>query len=597
MRRARAIAFAAALIIVAAPARPEGQLPVSLDILGNVTNAAKPVANALVVALNLASFEAIQTYTSPDGSFQLPALQSGIYKIIALKYGFAPATTTVLPGQATQRVTLKMSSEKAVTGRKKVNQELWELRGSLPADVLREIDLVMAPPQQVATSNSSSYDMPRFRGEMVSMTASGNGGQYAQTGVGVQSRLGDGWQIGIRGDLQRIDDPSALTESGGPAAEASVMEMELRSSPTTAYRVATTQSSWRYRETAEESGQSAAQLRSHNFEWEHGEARVRVHYLAHDNLFTQGPGSDVLEIAGATNVISTRRNDLGVSLRVRQESLRSSNLEPLRSANVAARGSVAVAPTFAVQYGVSSRLGVDSSEWAPRTGFEWRVDDRTSLVASVEYKMLDQSASAGAIVPGLVGWSDDQYALPRYSYSFGFVSSRNENNQFSAIATVTAADEAMRIVFHDGFSQFWDGLYIESGDLRRDIRLAYRRDFGPHFAIDVATTAGTATPEAQSERLEKSYVIGDVQTIFVPTGTTLAVSYREIQQPQAANLPEYHSARMYVRMAQSLWLPIDMKLLLGVELARVENSPFLLDPMVSDDETARRYMGGLALNF
>ena len=590
MRRARAIAFASVLTM-ALPASPDVPVPAALQVLGSVTNAARPVANALVIALNLTSFEAIQTYTSTDGSFKLPPLQTGIYKVIAVKYGFAPAIATVVPGQPNQRVNLKMQDEKPANGRQKVNQELWELRGSMPADVLRELDFAMAAPQQ----QSASYDMPRFRGEMVSMTgvASENAAHFAQTGVGVHSRLGETWQIGIRGDMQRIDDPSDSKSVGSPAAEAAVMEMELRSSPNNAYRVATTQSSWRYRETAEDQ----AELRSHNFEWLRGDAHLKVRYLEQDNVFGTA-GSDVFEIAGATNIISTRRNDFGVSLRVRQESVRSSaNMDPMRTASLSARGSVEVVPAFAIEYGVSSRLGLDRTEWAPRTGFQWRVDKNTALVASVEYKLLDQATSAGALLPSLVVWSDDQSLLPRYSYSFGFVQDQDEHNQFSAIATVTAADAPLRVVFDDGSSQFWDGLYIDSGDIRRDIRLTWRHDFGPRLAVDVATTAGTATPRQYSNSIAKAYVIGDVQTIFVPTGTTLAISYREIRQPQVNDAPQYHSARMNARIAQSLYLPIDVKLLLGVELARVENSPFLLDPMLGADETARRYVGGLALNF
>src|SRR5688572_30781369 len=86
MRRTRAIVVAAALALVASPARPEVTLPAVLQVLGNVTNAARPVANALVIALNLSSFEAIQTYSGADGSFALPPLQNGIYKIIAVKH-------------------------------------------------------------------------------------------------------------------------------------------------------------------------------------------------------------------------------------------------------------------------------------------------------------------------------------------------------------------------------------------------------------------------------------------------------------------------------------------------------------------------------
>ncbi|MEO6487956.1 MAG: carboxypeptidase-like regulatory domain-containing protein [Thermoanaerobaculia bacterium] len=593
MRRIRALAFATALTVIAAPAQPEVALPSVLQILGSVSNAARPVGNALIIALNLSSFEAFQTYTGADGSFVLPPLRNGIYKVIAVKHGFVPSSTTVLPTSSDRhKVTFRLQNEKQAGG-KSTSHEIWELRGSLPADILRELDLVMNPQQ------SAAYDVPRFKGEMVSMTSVANAQatpSFAQTGLGVQSRIGETWQIGIRGDMQRIDDPTdGATFGGESAAEAAVMEIEMRSSPTNAYRVASTQTTWRYRETLDEGPSRAAGLRSHNFEWQHGDARVKVRYFGHDNLFQSLAGSDTFEIAGDTTVLQTRRAGIGVSLRVRQESVRSSNLDALRTADIAADGTVEVVPSLILHYGMGSRLGIDRSEWAPRTGFQWKLTKDTSLVGSAEYKVLNDMPAAAAL-PSLVVWSDDYQVLPSYSYSLGVVSSRNESNRLSAMATISAADTPLRVVFNDGFQQFWDGLSVDSGDIRRDVSLAYRHDFGGAFAIDIATTAGIASPLQFSDAAQKVYVTGDLQTIFAPTGTTLVLSYREIQQPETKGKRDYHSTRFNVRMAQSLYLPIDVKLLLGIELARAENSPFLHDPLLSQ-EAAKRYIGGLALNF
>ena len=85
MRRFRALAVAAAMMIAAAPARSETPLPAALDVLGTVTSAAHPVASALVIALNLQDLKSVQTWTAADGSFSLPQLRGGIYKIIAVK--------------------------------------------------------------------------------------------------------------------------------------------------------------------------------------------------------------------------------------------------------------------------------------------------------------------------------------------------------------------------------------------------------------------------------------------------------------------------------------------------------------------------------
>ena len=49
-------------------------------------------------------------------------------------------------------------------------------------------------------------------------------------------------------------------------------------------------------------------------------------------------------------------------------------------------------------------------------------------------------------------------------------------------------------------------------------------------------------------------------------------------------------------MAQSLYLPLDIKLLLGMEFARAENSPYLIDALTPEGKS-KKYIGGLAVNF
>src|SRR5688572_16295286 len=243
MRRFRIIAIAAALVAAAAPAHSSAPLPSALQVLGTVTVAARPAANVLVIALNLQNFAATQTYTLTDGSFSIPALSAGIYKIIAVKQGFTPAITMVVPTSAKHRVALKLETESR-SRRGDANQAIWELRGSLPPDILHELDQVLQPVEM------ASYDIPRFRGEMLSLTGVSNqttNPAFAQTALGVQGRLNETWQVGIRGNMQRFEDPTDKTRFGGtPLAESNVMSMELRSSPTSSYRVASTKSSWMY---------------------------------------------------------------------------------------------------------------------------------------------------------------------------------------------------------------------------------------------------------------------------------------------------------------------------------------------------------------
>lgn len=587
MRRFRTIALAAVFIAAAAPARSETPVPPAVEVLGTVTNAARPVANALVIALNLHDFDAVRTWTGADGRFSLANLPGGIYKIIAVKQGFVPAIHTLVPTAATHKLALRLETEKKK--KSSATQEIWELRGSLPADILRDLDFALESPEIL------SYEVPRFRGEMLSLTGVAHQATdpaFAQTTLGVHGRIGDTWQVGIRGNLQRFDDANDGIRFGTPLAESSVMSMELRSSPTQAYRVASTKSSWRQIE-GEADGEEVADVRAHNFEWESGESKVEVRYFEQENLFDNA--SNLIEIAGHSTILQTRRSDLGVSLRVTQESVASAS-NALRVADFTANGSMSVVPSLVVHYGVSSRLRVDGQDWAPRTGAEWKITENTSIVGSALYKISDRNTTQ-ITLPSLVFWSEDTRVLPRYLYTFGIVRDIDGKERISAIATVSEIDEPLRLVFAAGYDQFWDGLYIESGDVRKDLRVAYRKEFGG-FAIDLATSAGTATnrdPIAPRTGT-KTYVTGDLQSTFAPTRTTIAVSYRDIQQPHDDSDKDHHTERINVRMAQSLYLPVDIKLLLGVELARAENSPYLIDTLTPEGRS-KKYLGGLALNF
>jgi hypothetical protein len=590
MRRFRDFAIAAAIFAVALPAQSQATAPAALQVLGTVSHAARPVSNALVIALNLQDLAAVQAWTSSDGTFSIPSLRAGIYKIIAVKQGFMPAITTVVPTRANQKVTLRLETEQQAK-RKNTNDEIWELRGSLPPDVLRELDFAMQPLEM------ATYAIPRFRGEMLSLTGVTNtpaNTAYAQTALGVQGRIGETWQVGIKGNLQRFEDPNDDVRFGSPVAESSVMSMELRSSPTQSYRVASTTSKWMYADPAQ--GEQEAGISAHNFEWESGPAKVQVRYFEQANLFRKMPvQSNLIEVAGSLPVVQTRRNDLGIAVRVTQESIGSTD-DALRMADVSANGSILVVPSVVLHYGMASRIGMDSQEWAPRTGAEWKLTENTSVIGSMLYKVVDRHSTQLAM-PSLVFWSEDGRVLPRYAYTIGLVSGKEGKNRFSAIATVSAADDPLRVVFADEGSQFWDGLYVDAGDVRRDVRLAYRREFGNRFAIDVATTAGTASQRTPANtESEKIYVTGDLQSTFNPTRTTLAVSYREIQQPADNGDEDYQTERIHLRMAQSLYLPIDIKLLLGLELARAENSPYLIDSLTPEGKS-KKYIGGLALNF
>jgi hypothetical protein len=588
MRAVRTIAVASVVAALCATANAaSAPLPSVLQVLGSVTTAARPVGNALVIALNLNTLEANQTFSGSDGAFALANLPAAVYKIIAIKAGFAPAMTMVVPTKEKHRVALKLENEKDATA----NQRIWELRASLPPDVLRELDNVLA--ERVAALPGDTLG-PRFRGEMSSMTAVSQASAapaFAQTALGVESRLGDTWQLGFHGNLHRVIDPTE-NHFAAPVAESSVMQMELRSSPTDSVRVASTKSWWRYADNG--AAPDDADIRSHNIEWEHGDARLQVRYLAQQNLFLTNPGSDLIEVAGNTTVMQSEHADIGVALRVTQESVRNSANTTYRMADLTASANLDVAPSLMLQYGMSSRVGVYGAEWAPRTGAEWKVTKKTSLVVSGMYKVLDRPTTYD--MPSIVAWTDESRVLPHYSYSAGIMHGDEQHEGFSAIATVMRADAPLRVIFNDAFEQFWDGLYVDTGDVRHDLRVALRKELMKRVLVNLSSSAGLVKPGAivMLNDGTKHFVTGDLDSTYEPTGTTLSLSYREMRQPLRSG--DYRSERVNIRIAQSLHMLLDLKLLAGVEVARAQNSPYLLDT-IDPDGTTRKYIGGLAFNF
>jgi hypothetical protein len=83
-----------------------------------------------------------------------------------------------------------------------------------------------------------------------------------------------------------------------------------------------------------------------------------------------------------------------------------------------------------------------------------------------------------------------------------------------------------------------------------------------------------------------------VQSFFRPSGTSLDISYRRVEGKIAdARVPDYATRRLNIQMGQSLHLPLDLRVLLGLELATHAY------PLAPDAEMQKRFLGGVSLAF
>lgn len=579
MRRTAGLVVVSLLIsgVIPVTAAP---VPGAIDVLGQVTNAARPLENVLVIAFNLAGYHSRQTFTSADGSFRLPSLPGGIYRLIAVKQGFAPAVATITPKQSGHPVVMKLRAQSALSQAEK--QEIWQIRQSLPSDILREVEVFYG-------EASFAPPAPKFSGQMASLAGmtESSSPSFAQTTVGVQGSLGGSWTVNVRGRMQKFADEDGA-ELSDPSMESSGVDLEVRSSARHAYRLASSRNLIR---PATESLSPEGGVEWHRFEWQTPESRLQVRYLTHENYEALGSSArQMFELTGDTLLYRGDRSDLALSVFFGQDLPHSGiagTLEDLRTADIGTTGRVSVHPALVLRYGMQSRFRHTGNSWSPSTGAELKLGKQSALILSASQKVINGMERSPGAAPLLVNLSDAARLDPRYRYSLSLVSDGGSRGRFEITARQLAIDEAARIVVTDAEGPFWDAFDLVGGEVQQDLSLSYSRALTKGLVINVATTTGRSLDA--DEAGDMLYLLGALQTFYSPSGTSLDVTYRHLDTSRVAE-PGTDVERLYLRMGQSVPLPLDLRLLVGMDLARGGSE-------LPEGVQERRLVGGVSVAF
>ena len=564
-----------------------------IEVLGRVTESQKPVDEALVIAFNLSNSYIVQTFTEAGGRFRLPPLPSGVYRIIAVKQGFAPAVATVTPSVHKGReVSLQLREAKNLSDSDR--NAIWQARRAIPSDVLRELGIV---DESLGALVLATPPEDRFSGEMVSIAGvaqSGTTTGYAGTEVGVRGGFGDGWMVDVSGAIRTFDE--GLPHEGGESmAEATGLTMALRSAQSSSYELASVRNSWAVGPV--DGMASVADFESHRFGFSRPNTNVQVRYVAHENLFgPQAGGSEIFELQAEQNLHRSERSEIGVGLRVGQESFIGQSVDvPFRSADLRTRGSYELTPGLVVKYGLNSRLTDYGTEWQPESGVLIRFSPVTSILVSGSYKVQDLDLPTAH--PSILFLDQSWSFAPKYSYAVAFTSGVDESSRLTAGASIAELDSVLRLVFDESFQDFWDALHFEPGDIYQTVNVGAQKQFGGLVALDLSAEAGEASNSRRSQP-DKHFMTGSLQTVYIPSGTAVHLAWRYIEQPaELSGSSIQESERLNLRLAQSLGLPLGLRILVGVDLSRARNSWVLADAPVADDGYQRRIVGGLSLAF
>jgi hypothetical protein len=412
--------------------------------------------------------------------------------------------------------------------------------------------------------------------------------ELERTSLAFSSDVGQ-WGVDFRGRRQLIDQAGSFDGSTN-AAEAADVALEVRSSPSNTYRVTSTRATW----SPTPMTRANTGVEAHSIAWHGRGSGIQVRYESHQNLFrTSGlQAEDTLEVEGNTLVYSGSRSDLGVSVRLRQDTFGGDTYDHdvlERYADLATTGRVAVSETIGFEYGVVTRVGEETFQLMPQTSAELHMGEAMSIQFAGAYKF-DATPESLQPGPGIAYLGQSPTIDTRYRYSVTISSELGEGAGISASARRAAADALTFLLFDDRFDEFWDGLYLRSGEVLTDGVLSIRAGIGPAFELAMIASAGRVDSPAEGFD-GKRYVSGEIQTHYAPTGTTLDLSYRLLDQPDLADetlLREIE--RMSIVMGQSLHLPVDLRLLLGFSIGSEGEA-------VAERGRQTRLVGGLSFSF
>jgi hypothetical protein len=270
-----------------------------IGLAGRVMGSSSPLPAAGVYAYQLADLALYKVMTDPQGNFLFRDLPAGLYKIIAHKPGFLPAVILVTRTTAKAYQFLELQLAQRAGGGKPAatpatsepgrgeragqpgppgdrqpagDEDFWALRASIPADVLRDIEIAEGPqaadggraartppPPPSGAAQGAGGSLPqggtvskaalsgaaptggRFQTEVQAMTgvadvAQVGVGQVASGKLGIQGQLGQ-VQVGLSGRFWHLSSDGMLAGGGRPMANAagdgktSAMSLDVAAGP------------------------------------------------------------------------------------------------------------------------------------------------------------------------------------------------------------------------------------------------------------------------------------------------------------------------------------------------------------------------------
>lgn len=600
---------------------------------GQVSTETSPLAAAKIYAYHLADLKINrQALTNAQGKFQIPDLPAGLYKVIAHKTGFTPAVAMLMLSRtAAQNQRLDFQLLQRQSGKTRDEEDFWEIRKRIPADVLREIENDEAgvrlseqflPPPVPSLSHSFETEMLALTGSDKSLVGGGIRGQVGEAEV----TLGGQWNR-LGGTTVR---PGASPTNTG---EASSLYLDAQG-PRSRVRV----SSLNNRMMLNESGDSPVDFESYQLNGsqevgDNGRFDIAAHYTAENNFYRGNlitpleiPGtSRTWRIEGAYTAEFSDRNTLQTGLRYRERQFgigpdlpgKAYERQALSTVDLFSRGGVRVQPAVLVEYGLYSTLSDGTLALTPQGGLVFQLLSNWQLKASAARRVYTDAPFLPDFLPTLFQQRDLCEQGSEACYQLDLMYTDADENTFTVGAAHRVVGDTLRLYFSEDFFDRLHSLYLVRGDEIPEVRAGFRRKISPSVvtSLDASVAQGGGgqfiSPTGEPYENQVRYLVTSLDTQLLKTSTGIFVAFHQLHQrlDPAADLnksqrrltaTEMQYDRLELMLSQNLDFLFDVTsdwvVQLNMELTR--GGAFTpADSGLENDKVSRRFLGGIAIKF
>lgn len=605
-------------------------------ISGVVRHHEVPVPGVLVIFYNLGDSSLTRLRTAADGTFVLTSAPAGVYDLIAYKRGFEPALQRLWHQAAAAQisaVSIALLRKDGKAPAAPAPATIWDLRGRLPTDVLRELGIEddgsgPAEPAAVAAVAADRVPLSRLlNGEVRTMTdvaAQSTTGSLSRAQVGLHGGLPNGWQYGIAGDYATLGNAGEPGES--TTGNAAGLAVNVAPSAAETLSVSTRRNTLSF-------GDNPARLQAHAVSWTRGAESGRVEsvaarYTEEANLYrATALGTTLFPLASRTWEINGRYGRpasdtpgvaLGMTYRHREASVGPSGVgaqgaffQSAPDADLSAATSVKLSDSIELEGGVVARyMGSAAAAYgiAPTATARYTVGPATVYVRGL-YRVAGSTQGASTVMPRVASIEESQEPAATQSYLVGFEHRAGRDGLVRLEASEQRMGELVRAFFAGDFLTDFDSVYLLDGNSVRQYTASVQQRLTNRLSGSLSVRYGSIDG-AVSAQSAASYGISGNRGHFwsarasveiLPTQTGFAVLVRGIRQDleTPAALLANDSDKFALSIAQDLSVVgltpfgADWKLLLAFEQAHGASVAERKD----DTVTANRLLGGVAVAF